>query len=160
MKQLSSENREFYSKVISGINETAKMNRCIPELVTMEEYLEESKLKGIDGVLLIGGDTTIEHVKFLKQLKIPTILVDQYIPTVKVDCVVVLFTIEVLMPALNVCNAVHVLAAAVLISILNPFATFVIFNVLDDNVIFPLTPFIVITLSTREFTLYIVSVPS
>ncbi len=88
MKQLSSENKEFYSKVISGINKTAKMNRCIPELVMMEEYLDESKLKGIDGVLLIGGDTTIEHVKFLKQLKIPTILVDQYIPTVKVDCVV------------------------------------------------------------------------
>ncbi len=87
-KQLESENKEFYSKVISGIEEVAKVNRCATELVTMEDHLDASKLEGTDGVLLVGGDTGAEHVKFLKKLRIPTVLVDQYIPTVRVDCVV------------------------------------------------------------------------
>ena len=88
IKQLNSKTGEFYSKVIEGIRNSANINRTIIETVEMESNLDEDKLKDIDGVLLIGGDTTGEHVSFLKKIKIPLVLVDQYIPTVKVDCIV------------------------------------------------------------------------
>lgn len=88
MKQLNSKTGEFYSKVIEGIEKSANTNRIVIETIEMESNLYEDKLKKVNGVLLIGGDTTGEHVNFLKKIKMPLVLVDQYIPTVKVDCVV------------------------------------------------------------------------
>ncbi|WP_036222261.1 LacI family DNA-binding transcriptional regulator [Mesoaciditoga lauensis] len=88
LKTLDLKDKEFYSMVVKGIQNTAKANRSITTIVEMETNLDEKKLKGIDGVLLVGGDTTAEHVRFLKKIGMPQVLVDQYIPTVKVDCVV------------------------------------------------------------------------
>jgi len=89
-KQLNSDGiiREFYSKVLEGIKHTAELNRIHCEMLELENILDESKLKNADGLLLIGGDTSSEHVKFIKKYGIPVVLVDQYIPTLKVDCVV------------------------------------------------------------------------
>ncbi|MCW1300843.1 MAG: LacI family transcriptional regulator [Candidatus Parvarchaeota archaeon] len=89
-RQLNSDSvvREFYSKVIEGIEQTAELNKIHVEVVELEDILNESKLKTVNGLLLIGGDTTIEHVKFIKKYGIPIVLVDQYIPTLKVDCVI------------------------------------------------------------------------
>ncbi len=88
MKQLNSKTGEFYSKVMEGIKNNAKANRTMIKTVEMESNLDEDKLKNVNGVLLIGGDTTAEHVRFFKKIGMPLVLVDQYIPTVKVDCVV------------------------------------------------------------------------
>ncbi len=85
---LDLKSKEFYSIVIKGIQTAANMNRSVTEIVEMETNLDEEKLKNVDGVLLVGGDTTAEHVRFFKKIGIPVVLVDQYIPTVKVDCVV------------------------------------------------------------------------
>ncbi len=87
VKQLNSRD-EFYSKVVEGIQNCAKTNRSVTEIVEMGTDLDKDKLKNIDGVLLVGGDTTAEHVRFFKKIGMPLVLVDQYIPTVKVDCVV------------------------------------------------------------------------
>jgi len=88
LKFLDLESNEFYSTVINGTRNTADMNRSVTEIVEMESNLDEEKLKGVDGVLLVGGDTTAEHVRFFKKIGMPLVLVDQYIPTVKVDCIV------------------------------------------------------------------------
>ncbi len=88
MRFLDLKSKEFYAMVIKGVQNTAKLNRSLIEIVEMENYMNERKLKGVDGVLLIGGDTTAEHVRFFKSIDMPVVLVDQYIPTVKVDCVV------------------------------------------------------------------------
>ena len=88
VKQLDSKTGEFYSKVIEGVRNCANVNRSVVETVEMESNLDKDKLKNANGVLLIGGDTTAEHVRFFKKIGMPLVLVDQYIPTVKVDCVV------------------------------------------------------------------------
>ncbi len=88
LKSLDLKNKEFYSMVVKGIQAAATMNRSVTDILEMESTLNEEKLKGVDGVLLVGGDTTAEHVKFFKRIGKPIVLVDQYIPTVKVDCVV------------------------------------------------------------------------
>lgn len=85
---LDLESDEFYANVIRGIQATAELNRATLEIVELETNLDKKKLTGIDGVLLVGGDTTVEHIKFFKKIGMPMVLVDQYIPTVKVDCVV------------------------------------------------------------------------
>ena len=87
-KMMGDEVDGFYSNVVSGIKGAAKRTGVSIEFVEMESNLDENKLKDINGVLLIGGDTTAEHVRFFKKIGMPLVLVDQYIPTVKVDCVV------------------------------------------------------------------------
>lgn len=89
-RQLKSDNvvKEFYSKVIEGIRQAAELNKASIEIVELENILNEPSLKMANGLLLIGGDTTSEHVKFIKKCGIPIVLVDQYIPTLKVDCVI------------------------------------------------------------------------
>ncbi len=88
LRFLDLKGKEFYSVVVNGIQNAANMNRSVTKIVEMETNLDEEKLKGVDGVLLVGGDTTAEHVRFFKKIGMPLVLVDQYIPTVKVDCVV------------------------------------------------------------------------
>ena len=77
----------FYSNVVSGIKDAAERTGISIEFVEMESNLSKDKLKNVSGVLLVGSDTTIKHVRFLKSIQVPLVLVDQYFPTVKVDCV-------------------------------------------------------------------------
>jgi LacI family transcriptional regulator len=87
-KMLDLKKEGFYSKVITGIRDTASAEDLKIDFVEMEKNLKESVLKEIDGILLVGSDTTLEQVNFLRKLKIPLVLVDQYLPTIKVDCVI------------------------------------------------------------------------
>ena len=80
-------NREFYSNILDGIKKASPMNNDL-HIEVMENFLENPELDGTNGVLLVGSDTTKEDIAFFKNRNIPVVLVDQYIPAVKVDCVI------------------------------------------------------------------------
>ncbi len=86
-KMIKSGKEGFYSNVVTGIRDRAAIEGVKIDFVEMEENLAESKLKDVDGTLLVGSDTKVEQVQFLKSINMPLVLVDQYLPTVKVDCV-------------------------------------------------------------------------
>ncbi len=87
-KTLHQESDGFYSRVLAGIRDAATAQAVQVEFVEMESHLKESFVRNVDGILMVGSDTTLEEVNFIRELKIPLVLVDQYLPTIKVDCVI------------------------------------------------------------------------
>ncbi len=78
----------FYERVVKGIEDAIRWENLHTRIKNLEETIEKKDFENIDGVILVGGDTTEKHVKALQSSNIPMVLVDQYIPTLKVDCVV------------------------------------------------------------------------
>lgn len=76
--------REFYLTVLTGIESYSKENNISFEVKTFEECSEDF-LKSIDGFLVVGGDKLPSHIE---ECELPKVLVDNYIPTLKVDSVV------------------------------------------------------------------------
>jgi LacI family transcriptional regulator len=83
LDSISSHPDEFYTVVVKGITDFAKKHRLNTHFMKMEkaEYI-------YDGYLLLGGEITDNYVKELKTTQKPVVLVDQYIPGLKIDCVV------------------------------------------------------------------------
>ncbi|MFW6120744.1 MAG: substrate-binding domain-containing protein, partial [Petrotogales bacterium] len=80
---ISSHPDEFYTIVVKGITDFAKKHRLNTHFLKMKEtkYI-------YDGYLLLGGEITNDYIKELKSTQKPVVLVDQYIPGLKIDCVV------------------------------------------------------------------------
>ncbi len=78
----------FYERVVKGIENATRWENLQTRIKNLEKTIEKKDFKDTDGVIFVGGDTTESHVKVLQGLGIPMVLVDQYIPTLKVDCVV------------------------------------------------------------------------
>ncbi|MFO7882549.1 MAG: LacI family DNA-binding transcriptional regulator [Kosmotogaceae bacterium] len=83
LNSISSHPDEFYTVVVKGITDFAKKHRLNTHFMKMEEteYI-------YDGYLLLGGEITNDYIKELKAAQKPIILVDQYIPGLKIDCVI------------------------------------------------------------------------
>lgn len=83
LDSISSHPDEFYTVVVKGITDFAKKHRLNTHFLKMREseYI-------YDGYLLLGGEITDDYVKDLKSTHKPVVLVDQYIPGLKIDCVV------------------------------------------------------------------------
>jgi LacI family transcriptional regulator len=83
LNSISSHPDEFYTIVVKGITDFAKKHRLNTHFMKMEEveYI-------YDGYLLLGGEITDDYIKVLKTSRKPIILVDQYIPGLKIDCVI------------------------------------------------------------------------
>ncbi|MDK2953971.1 MAG: LacI family transcriptional regulator [Kosmotoga sp.] len=74
---------EFYTIIFKGMKDLAKNHGMNIELIKFEEIKEE-----YDSFLLVGGEITYEMVKEIKKFGKPSVLVDQYFPGLKIDCVV------------------------------------------------------------------------
>jgi LacI family transcriptional regulator len=72
----------FYHDVYHGILEVAKQCKVEIELINAGKKLKT------DGYLLIGADFDAEMIGFYKSQGIPVVLVDHYIPGLKIDAVV------------------------------------------------------------------------
>ncbi|AKI97353.1 LacI family DNA-binding transcriptional regulator [Kosmotoga pacifica] len=83
LKSITTALDEFYSIVYKGIIDFSKNHRMSIELQDISSWD-----RGVDGFLLMGGGITKELVKEIKDTGKPVVLVDQYIPGLKVDCVV------------------------------------------------------------------------
>jgi LacI family transcriptional regulator len=83
LDSISSHPDEFYTVVVKGITDFAKKHRLNTHFMKMEEaeYIH-------DGYLLLGGEISDNYIKELKTTQKPVVLVDQYIPGLKIDCVV------------------------------------------------------------------------
>lgn len=81
----STEPDEFYSVALSGIKEYLAPNNCSIEMLHTSNT---SSIKDFDGFLLMGGEITRELTRKIKATGKPLVLVDQYIPGIKVDCVI------------------------------------------------------------------------
>ncbi len=78
----------FYERVVKGIEKATKWGNIETTIKNLEETIKKRDFKKVDGVIVMGGDTTEKHVKVFQKRNLPLVLVDQYIPTLKVDCVV------------------------------------------------------------------------
>ncbi|HID16161.1 MAG TPA: LacI family transcriptional regulator, partial [Candidatus Atribacteria bacterium] len=78
----------FYAIIMRGIKKASKWGSINIEMDTMETIIEKQAFKGMDGIILLGSDTKEKHIIPIQKNDIPVILIDQYIPTVKIDCVV------------------------------------------------------------------------
>jgi len=83
LKSITTVLDEFYSIVHKGIIDFSKNHRMNVHLRSVNSWD-----KNADGFLLIGGGITKELVKEVKATKKPVVLVDQYLPGLKVDYVV------------------------------------------------------------------------
>lgn len=75
---------EFYLTVLTGIESYSKENNISFEVKTFEECRGDF-LKTIDGFLVVGGD---KLPRCVEECDLPKVLVDNYIPTLKVDSIV------------------------------------------------------------------------
>ena len=87
-KGFNPEKNGFYENVVKGINSASRWGNIVTTLKNLEETIKKRDFKGIDGIIFVGGDTTEQHVKVVQKRGLPMVLIDQYIPTLKVDCVV------------------------------------------------------------------------
>ncbi|PNR96690.1 LacI family DNA-binding transcriptional regulator [Petrotoga sp. 9PWA.NaAc.5.4] len=76
--------REFYSTVLTGIESYAKENNINLSLKTFENC-EKNFIRSTEGLLIIGGD---KLPSCIKNMEIPKVLVDNYIPSMKVDSII------------------------------------------------------------------------
>ncbi|OAA29164.1 transcriptional regulator [Kosmotoga arenicorallina S304] len=83
LKSITTVIDEFYSIVYKGIIDFSKNHRMNIHLLDVNSWDENA-----DGFLLIGGGITKELVREVKKTKKPLVLVDQYLPGLKVDYVV------------------------------------------------------------------------
>lgn len=83
LKSITTVIDEFYSIVYKGIIDFSKNHRMNIHLLDVNSWDENA-----DGFLLVGGGITKELVKEVKKTKKPMVLVDQYLPGLKVDYVV------------------------------------------------------------------------
>lgn len=76
--------REFYTTVLTGIESYIKENKYTLDL-RMFSNCDGDFIKSMDGLLIMGGDLLPECIK---NAEIPKVLVDNYIPSLKVDSVI------------------------------------------------------------------------
>ncbi len=88
LKDFNIENNGFYEIIMHGIQKASHWGNIEIKLENMEKTIEKRKFKKADGIILLGSDTEERHVTPIQDREIPVVLVDQYIPTLKVDCVV------------------------------------------------------------------------
>lgn len=84
-RSIISESDEFYVVVFKAIEDFAKAHKIKIQISSPENsrYLNE-----IDGFLLVGGEITYEIAKKFKSTGKPVVLVDQYIPGLRIDSVI------------------------------------------------------------------------
>ncbi len=76
--------REFYTTVLAGIENLAKENNIQIKLQTFDNG-NRKLLEDLDGLLIMGGDRL---PKLVENSDLPKVLVDNYIPALKVDSVI------------------------------------------------------------------------
>ena len=85
----------FFTEVASSIESVIKENGYklnvfhIHDLDNVEEQLDTIKYSGCEGIILLGTIMTPEHFKPFEDINIPLVLLDTYIPSAKVDCVLI-----------------------------------------------------------------------
>ncbi len=72
----------FYYEVYRGVKEVAKTSGVEIKLMYMDETSEA------DGYLLIGADFNAEYIQSLRKQGKPVVLIDHYIPGMKIDAVI------------------------------------------------------------------------
>ncbi len=85
LRFISIEPDEFYSVALTGMVEYASSNNCSIEMIHMSDI---NALDRFDGFFLMGGEITRDLTRAIKKTGKPLVLVDQYIPGIKADCVI------------------------------------------------------------------------
>lgn len=83
LRSIENNSDEFYTVIYEGIKDFSGANN-----MKLELYSSSNEIPDCDGYILIGGEITGETIKKIKNEKKPLVLVDQYLPGLKVDCVI------------------------------------------------------------------------
>lgn len=75
---------EFYGVILKSIEENCEKLNMRTTLKKLEDFEDDQS----DGFIFVGGDITQDLVKEVKALKKPFVLVDHYIPSERIDCVI------------------------------------------------------------------------
>lgn len=79
-KSITQEPDEFYTVILKGIQDYCNNNNMNLDVKKIGD-----DIKGYDGYILIGGEITEKDVQNIRFFNKPIVVVDQYLPSIKVD---------------------------------------------------------------------------
>jgi len=92
-REIFKRSSQFYAGIISGVEEELIKRKFVFQFNTIESNISDMKELGVSSESIAGaifaGNVSIELIRSVREMGLPTVLIDFNIPTEEIDCVLI-----------------------------------------------------------------------